>query len=132
MNPLYVIFCWQTELLALAASLVTQLAKMQIDWFLAGRMASLRASLRSGADLRRQHPVLNQFLLPVLPIFAGVLLAVIVPIPPVLKQFLGAHPSRPRELTSIAAWGAIGGLLGDYFYSRIHQARRAIRAQRAG
>jgi hypothetical protein len=134
MNPLSLIFSWDTVVVAVAASVLTQLAKLGIDYLVGIEQSSARARLRSGADVRKHRPALSKVALPVLPLFFGFVLGAILPLgPDVLIAFAGqTGKTGVSPAVLFGAWGLVAGLLGDYVYTHIHDAWRAVQNHRAG
>jgi hypothetical protein len=123
MIMLDLIYSWQTLLIAALVVLMTQGLKHCIDVALGlEHPSSPMARARSGADLRKQRPVLSHFVLPALPLLLG--------------AFLGAaSPWSEHDLPGSwlgARWGLLCGVLGDYAYAHVHDALRAFRDNRAG
>jgi hypothetical protein len=130
-DPLSLLASWQVCVLALVTLLLTQATKTLLDYFLASREGGLRAAVRTGADLRRQHPVVTQLLVPLLPVLFGVLIALTLPpIRPTALEHWVQYSKEPSWLAHLV-WGIYCGILADYTFSHVHDARRAAR-QRAG
>lgn len=125
MNPLHVIYCWETLLLAGLASLCTEALKIGLDLSLSDRADirdSLRRALRSGADIRKQHIGITQGFLPLVPVIVGALIALVL-------------PTRPDELAGYAdyiGWGAFCGAVGDYAFTRAREPFKALKNDRTG
>jgi hypothetical protein len=129
-DPLHLLASWQVIVITLAALALTQITKKLLDYFLASREGGLRAAVRTGADLRRQHPLISQVLMPALPIVFAVVLALTVPVHPEELEHWVALRKEPAWL-SYTVWGVYCGVMADYLFSHGHDAQRAAR-NRAG
>lgn len=132
-NPLELIYSWQTCVIVFSTIALTEATKRAIDFILGRSEAadpSLRAVVRTGADLRHTHPAVSQLLLPTLPLDVAVLLALVVPIRPPALLLYTTTQTLPLWFACVA-WGIFCGAAADYIFTRVHDARRAFRT-RAG
>jgi hypothetical protein len=124
MDLFALLISWETIVMAVFASALTQLTKLVIEIQLAEVKPDLRTAKRSGADARKLRPVITQVLLPLLPLLFGALFGVLT--------WRAALLHGIDDARSCVSWGVLSGLIGEYVYSRVHGLRRAVRDNRAG
>jgi hypothetical protein len=119
MNPLDLIYCWQALLVAVACVGITQLAKTLIDSTM-------------GKERRKDSVVLTRFVLPMMPIVVGVLVAVLIPVrPEVLIDYVSARVNNTwGELSTYALWGGACGQFADYTFTKAKAAFVDVRERR--
>jgi hypothetical protein len=135
MNPISLVYSLETLLIAVLAITLTQLAKLGIDIVLSDDRKLQRAAIRNGADVRKQHPVLSQVVLPLLPLLFGFALPILLNLgPDVLIEYAKAHGNTSGDNKLLfGAWGVMCGAIGDYLYSRGHDTLRVAKgSNRAG
>lgn len=103
---------WQSVVLAVGASVLSQAVKKVLDIFLADGDSEKR---------KAWHPAITELLIPGLPILWGTLLTVLVPLrPDVLTQYVQEHGLNGLETFMVrATWGALMvGVPADWLYRR--------------
>lgn len=128
MDTIDPIFSWPALALIVATTAFTQALKVTFDYALGSQSAapSPTATVRSGSDLRKQHPVFNECVLPMVPLAVGVVFAFVIRT--ITPELLG-----DRSPFRYVSWGIVAGMLGDYLYARLHGIMRIARGvSRAG
>lgn len=115
-NPIELLYSWQALLCAVACVGITQAVKASID-------------VAIGPERRKASKVLSQLVLPMAPIWVGVLYAIVVPLQPeVLDEYLTAKgPNVWARLAGLAAWGGACGQFSTYLYERVERLIRDTR-----
>ena len=129
MNPIEVLYSWQSVVLAVAVAGLVQAIKTTLDTALGaaptGRKPETtdrRAARATGREIRKQSALLTRILLPLLPIIIGAVLAMLVPLrPDILTEYAKTHG---ENVGIYGLWGAAMGQFADYIYQ---QAKRNIR-----
>ncbi len=129
MNPIEVLYSWQSVVLAVAVAGLVQAIKTTLDTALGaappGRKPETtdrRAARATGREIRKQSALLTRIILPLLPIIIGAVLAMIVPLrPDILTEYAKTHG---ENVGIYGLWGAAMGQFADYIYQ---QAKRNIR-----
>jgi hypothetical protein len=120
-NPLEILYCWQSVVGALVVYVLTQLVKSAIAaWFGAWFDATAHRRL-----------VLKRYLLPAVPPLVGFVYAVSIPLrPDVLVAYVATHEIVGHAASlCFGAWGICVGQLADYAYSKITDAIRQKRVE---
>jgi len=111
-NPIYIFFCWQSLVLALAVSGSVQFIKRVLD-------------TRMGVERRKNNKYITRVLLPTLGLFLGALYANIMPVrPEILITYVTNHKeSWANPVWGMAAtyggWGAAVGQFADYIFTKV-------------
>lgn len=125
MNPLDILYTWQSALLSLVIVGLTQGVKAGIEAHL---LLKNQGTSKTGKELRGEIAVIDRAVLPLVPLVSGSLLAAFVPIrPEVLVQYVTEHGDGSR--LAYAMWGAAIGQFSDYLYQRV---KRMIPEQTSG
>lgn len=140
MGPLDSIICWQALLVALTASGIAQLVKTIIDitWGMRHETPTptLADAMKLGGALRAESLFINRLVLPMAPILAGFVFAMVVPLwPDNLRHYVDNHHIVGYQAGLIfGAWGAVCGQFADYAVSKVKDflgTQRTIRATTA-
>ena len=124
MNPLDILYAWQSALLAVVIVGITQGVKAGIEAYLLIKNAG---TTKTGKELRKEISVLDRAILPLVPLVSGALIGAFVPLrPEVLVQYVNEHGGGSR--LAFAMWGAAIGQFSDYLYQRF---KRMLPAQPA-
>jgi hypothetical protein len=124
MNPLDILYAWQSALLAVVIVGITQGVKAGIEAYLLIKNAG---TTKTGRELRKEISVLDRAILPLVPLVSGALIGAFVPMrPEVLVQYVNEHGGGSR--LAFAMWGAAIGQFSDYLYQRF---KRMLPAQSA-
>jgi hypothetical protein len=124
MNPLDILYAWQSALLAVVIVGLTQGVKAGIEAYLVLKNAG---TTKTGRELRKEISVLDRAILPLVPLVSGALMGAFVPVrPEVLVQYVNEHGGGSR--LAFAMWGAAIGQFSDYLYQRF---KRMLPAQPA-
>lgn len=124
MNPLDILYAWQSALLAVVIVGLTQGVKAGIEAYLVLKNAG---TTKTGRELRKEISVLDRAILPLVPLVSGALMGAFVPVrPEVLVQYVNEHGGGSR--LAYAMWGAAIGQFSDYLYQRF---KRMLPAQPA-
>jgi hypothetical protein len=123
-SPIDVFYSWQSLVLAVAVAGTVQAVKTGIDTVYGVSPARRRndpaTSARVvGREIRKSNVVLTRGFLPLLPIFMGALLAVLVPLHPEILTVYAEGKAGNRDWTIYALWGAAIGQFADYLYQQI-------------
>jgi len=122
MNPLDIIYAWQSALLAVVIVGLTQGAKAGIEAYL---LLKNKGTTKTGKELRGEVAILDRAVLPIVPLVSGALMGAFVPMrPEVLVQYVTEHGNGSR--LAFAMWGAAIGQFSDYLYQRF---KRMLPAQ---
>lgn len=124
MNPLDILYAWQSALLAVVIVGLTQAVKAGIEAYLLIKNAG---TTKTGKELRGEVAVIDRAVLPLVPLVSGALMGAFVPVrPEVLVQYVTEHGGGSR--LAYAMWGAAIGQFSDYLYQRF---KRMLPAQPA-
>lgn len=124
MNPLDILYAWQSALLAVVIVGITQGAKAGIEAYL---LLKNRGTTKTGKELRGEITLIDRAILPLVPLVTGALIGAFVPMrPEVLVQYVNEHGGGSR--LAYAMWGAAIGQFSDYLYQRF---KRMLPAQPA-
>lgn len=133
------IFSWSALAMVVACITTVQVIKIAIDYGFGARTETssnraVKRAVRTGADLRKQHEVFNELVLPAIAIVVGIVLALCVaPLRPAFLESDVYWDPRLARSTRFALWGGLLGVLADYCYTRLHRIGRILRgASRAG
>lgn len=122
MNPLDILYAWQSALLAVVIVGLTQAVKAGIEAYLLIKNAG---TPKTGKELRGEVAVIDRAVLPLVPLVSGALMGAFVPVrPEVLVQYVTEHGGGSR--LAYAMWGAAIGQFSDYLYQRF---KRMLPAQ---
>lgn len=125
MNPLDIIYAWQSALLAVVIVGLTQGAKAGIEVYL---LIKNKGTTKTGKELRGEVAILDRAILPLVPLVSGAFMGAFVPMrPEVLVQYVTEHGHGSR--LAYAMWGAAIGQFSDYLYQRF---KRMLPAQPTG
>jgi hypothetical protein len=125
MNPLDIVYAWQSALLAVVIVGLTQGAKAGIEAYL---LLKNKGTTKTGKELRGEVAILDRAILPLVPLVSGALMGAFVPMrPEVLVQYVTEHGNGSR--LAYAMWGAAIGQFSDYLYQRF---KRMLPAQPSG
>lgn len=125
-NPLEILYCWQSLLVASAAVGLTQLVKTAYDVY-RGRKAPIDTDTigdarRVGKSVRKAEGsvLVNRVILPGCPILFGVLSALVIPArpDPIMAYVTAHHLSVFSAMSIYAGWGAACGQFADYIFTR--------------
>ena len=106
MGPVEILYNWQAVLLAVGVAALVEGIKRAIN------------VAAGGSDKRKAMRWVTEVVLPLLPLFAGSLGAILVPLhPDKLTEYVTAHPSV-KPWVVYGAWGAAIGQFSDYLYQR--------------
>lgn len=115
MNPLEILYSWQSLFLAIVIAGITQSVKHGVDIYLEGRQGD-SPDKKTGKEIRQQNALVNSTLLPLFPLFLGSLFGAFLPIQPEpLVQYVTTHRS---STVVYAMWGASVGQFADYIFQR--------------
>lgn len=118
MNPLEILYSWQSLFLAIVIAGITQSVKHGVDIYLEGRQGD-SPDRKTGREIRQQNALVNNTLLPLFPLFLGALLGAFLPIQPEpLVLYVTTHHSSSAVY---AMWGASVGQFADYIFQRAKQ-----------
>ena len=122
MNPLDILYAWQSALLAVVIVGLTQAVKAGIEAYLVLKNAG---TPKTGKELRGEVAVIDRAVLPLVPLVSGAIMGAFVPMrPEVLVQYVTEHGGGSR--LAYAMWGAAIGQFSDYLYQRF---KRMLPAQ---
>lgn len=122
LNPIDVLYCWQTLMMASVIVGLTQSFKASIEAFLTYKNKD--AGL-SGKELRARVKMLDSVLLPLFPLMSGALIGAFIPLrPEVLTTYVNQHASGSHG--AYALWGAAVGQFADYIFQH---GKRMFRGQ---
>lgn len=122
MNPLDILYAWQSALLAVVIVGITQGVKAGIEAYL---VLKNQGTTKTGRELRKEISVLDRAVLPLVPLVSGALMGAFIPVrPEVLVQYVTEHGGGSR--LAYAMWGAAIGQFSDYLYQRF---KRMLPAQ---
>jgi hypothetical protein len=108
LGPLTLMYSWQALLCASGSAGATRLLKTTLN-------------LTIGREQRKATPWLQTLALPVFPVLAGAVYAVVVPLrPEALVSYASAHLDDGTSWVGFAAWGAACG----QFSTMLHQKLR--------
>lgn len=106
LGPLEILYSWQSVLLAIVITTLTQGAKALIDVKFGGTYS------------RRRSKVIGRLVLPAIPLVFGALLGMLVPLrPDVLTTYIATHQSYALAIG--ACYGVSVGQFADYLYQRL-------------
>ena len=118
MNPLEILYSWQSLFLAIVIAGITQSVKHGVDIYLESRQGDSPGK-KTGREIRQQNALVNNTLLPLFPLFLGSLLGAFLPIQPEpLVLYVTTHRSSS---VVYAMWGASVGQFADYIFQRAKQ-----------
>jgi hypothetical protein len=113
-NPLDILYAWQSALLAIVIVGLTQAVKAGIEAYLALKHAG---TTKTGRELRGEVAGIDRAVLPLVPLLSGAILGAFVPMrPEVLVHYVNEHGGGSR--LAYAMWGAAIGQFSDYLYQR--------------
>lgn len=118
MGPLDVFLGWQALLTAVIAAMLMQLVKALIDLGHAPA-GGTGTKIADGREVRRQSRILTRVILPALPPLIGAALALVLPLPESLAEYVASADPWWLALAARAAWGAACGQFSDYLYSKV-------------
>ena len=123
MNPIEILWCWQSLIVALAAAGMTQFVKTAVDIFW-GKVApdpttSLKDMEEVGKTRRKANIALNRLIFPSLPVLFGALLAMFVLRGDIVAEYVARTPSRWDDYSIYAVWGGSVGMYADYVVSKV-------------
>lgn len=125
MNPLDIIYAWQSALLAVVIVGLTQGVKAGIETYLTFKN---KGTTKTGKELRGEIALIDKAVLPLMPLVSGALIGAFVPMrPEVLVQYVTEHGGGSR--LAYAMWGAAIGQFSDYLYQRF---KRMLPTQPSG
>lgn len=125
MNPLDILYAWQSALLAIVIVGLTQGVKAGIEAYL---LIKNKGTGKTGKELRGEIAVIDRAVLPLVPLLSGSLIAAFIPIrPEALVQYVTQHSGGSR--LAYAMWGAAIGQFSDYLYQRF---KKMLPAQPSG
>jgi hypothetical protein len=125
MNPLDIIYAWQSALLAVVIVGLTQGVKAGIEAYLTFKN---KGTGKTGKELRGEVAMIDRAALPLVPLISGALIGAFVPMrPEVLVQYVTEHGGGSR--LAYAMWGAAIGQFSDYLYQRF---KRMLPSQTSG
>lgn len=114
MNPMDVIYAWQSLVLAVVIVGLTQGLKTTIEAVLIMRN---KGTKKTGKELRGDIILIDKAILPLFPLITGAVLAVLVPLrPEALATYVTDHAHGSKW--AYAMWGAVIGQFADYLYQR--------------
>ena len=115
MNPLEILYSWQSLFLAIVIAGITQSVKHGVDIYLESRQGD-SPDRKTGREIRQQNALVNNTLLPLFPLFLGALFGAFLPIQPEpLVLYVTTHHSSSAVY---AMWGASVGQFADYIFQR--------------
>ena len=118
MNPLEILYSWQSLVLAIVIAGITQSVKHGVDTYLESRQGDT-PNKKTGREIRQQNSLVNNTLLPLFPLVLGSLFGVFLPIQPEpLVLYVATHHSSSAVY---AMWGASVGQFADYIFQRAKQ-----------
>jgi hypothetical protein len=127
MNPIDILYAWQSALLAAVIVGLTQAFKAGIEAWLTFRN---NGTTKTGKELRGEITLIDRALLPLFPLVMGAMMAAFIPIrPEALTQYVTEHGHGSRW--AYAMWGAAVGQFADYLYQRVKRLLPQDRASTA-
>lgn len=125
MNPLDILYAWQSALLAVVIVGITQGVKAGIEAYLVLKNVG---TTKTGKELRGEITLIDRAILPLVPLVSGSLLGAFVPVRPEALVDYVVHQGHGSRL-AYAMWGAAIGQFSDYLYQRF---KRMLPAQPTG
>jgi len=91
--------------------------------------ATVQVKAAVGRDVRRDTPIMNRIVLPIVPVLVGALIAAIVPVhPEVLTAYVDSKVQGVWQGAGIyAMWGAICGQFSSYIFDKISKGIEGFR-----
>lgn len=132
MNPIEIIFCWQTITVAVIASGMTHFTKRCIDILRGMKDVDGNVDMWEaiGKELRRDSIVIDDVVLPGCVLFWGAVAAASLRlVPEVVLEYVATHAPGIRGYAIFASWGAVCGFFADAIFMKVRSIAAKLETQ---